>query len=193
MAATKAFYRSISTQNAAELARTMRQANAEMGRDNPEAFFVTLVAAVLDVNTGQLWYCNAGHAAPWVLRPETGAVERLDGDSGPPLCVLDGFPYETSTTRLRPGDTVLMVTDGVTESLDPGGELFGTPRVTALVTDAAHDPARSEPARLIADLVAEVRTFREPFEPADDVTLLAVQWLGPAEAPEPGDPGFSAP
>jgi adenylate cyclase len=193
MAATKAFYRSISTQHAAELARTMREANAEMGRDNPEAFFVTLVAAVLDVNTGQLWYCNAGHEGPWVLRGETGQVERLEEGGGPPLCVLDGFPYETTATRLRPGDTVLMVTDGVTESLDPGGELFGTPRVTALVTEAAQVPARSEPARLIADLVAQVRAFREPFEPADDVTLLAVQWLGTADAPEPGEPGFNAP
>jgi adenylate cyclase len=193
MAATKALYRSISTQHATELARTMREANAEMGRDNPEAFFVTLVAAVLDVNTGELWYCNAGHEAPWVLRPETGQVERLDGASGPPLCVLDGFPYETATARLRPGDTVLMVTDGVTEALDPGGELFGTPRVTTHATEAAQDPTRSEPARLIADLVAQVRTFREPFEPADDVTLLAVQWLGPAETPEPEDSGFSAP
>jgi adenylate cyclase len=193
MAATKALYRSISTQHATELARTMREANAEMGRDNPEAFFVTLVAAVLDVNTGQLWYCNAGHEAPWVLRPETGGVERLEGASGPPLCVLDGFVYETATARLRPGDTVLMVTDGVTESLDPEGELFGTPRVTALVTEAAREATRSEPARLIADLVADVRAFREPFEPADDVTLLAVQWLGPGEAPEPGEPGFSAP
>ena len=96
MAATKAFYRSISTRHATELARTMREANAEMGRDNPEAFFVTLVAAVLDVNTGQLWYCNAGHEAPWVLRPETGTVERLEGAAGPPLCVLDDFAYETA-------------------------------------------------------------------------------------------------
>ena len=65
--------------------------------------------------------------------------------------------------------------------------------MTALVTEAAQEPARSEPARLVADLVAAVRTFREPFEPADDVTLLAVQWLGPPDAAEPGDPGLSAP
>jgi serine phosphatase RsbU (regulator of sigma subunit) len=86
-----------------------------------------------------------------------------------------------------------MVTDGVTEALDPGGDLFGTPRVTALVTEAARVPVRTEPARLVADLVAAVRTFREPFEPADDVTLLAVQWIGPADAREPWNPGLSAP
>jgi CHASE2 domain-containing sensor protein/serine phosphatase RsbU (regulator of sigma subunit) len=193
MAATKAFYRSISTRHATELARTMREANAEMGRDNPEAFFVTLAAAVLDVNTGRLWYSSAGHEAPWILRPETGAVERLEGGAGPPLCVLDDFAYETATARLRPGDTVLMVTDGVTEALDPGGSLFGAARVTGLVTEAAQKPPRSEPARLVADLVAAVRIFREPFEPADDVTLLAVQWLGPPDPAEPEDPGLSAP
>jgi CHASE2 domain-containing sensor protein/serine phosphatase RsbU (regulator of sigma subunit) len=192
MAATKAFYRSISTRHAAELAGTMRDANTEMGRDNPEAFFVTLVAAVLDVNTGRLWFCSAGHEMPWVVRLETGTVERLEGGAGPPLCVLDSFPYETAAAHLRPGDTVLMVTDGVTEALDPGGNLFGTARVTGLVTEAAQEPPRSEPARLVADLVGAVRIFREPFEPADDVTLLAVQWLGPPEI-EPAEPGLSEP
>jgi serine phosphatase RsbU (regulator of sigma subunit) len=86
-----------------------------------------------------------------------------------------------------------MVTDGVTEALDPGGALFGASRVTAFVGEAARVAARAEPARLVADLVAAVRAHREPFEPADDVTLLAVQWLGPADPGEPGEPGFSAP
>ena len=193
MAATKAFYRSISTRHATELDKTMREANTEMGRDNPEAFFVTLVAAVLDVNTGQLWYCSAGHEAPWVVRLETGHVDRLEGASGPPLCVLDDFTYETDVAQLRSGDTVLMVTDGVTEALDPGGGLFGTTRVTALVAKAAVTPALSEPARLVADLVSAVRTFREPFEAADDVTLLAVQWLGPPDGAETRGPEVSEP
>jgi serine phosphatase RsbU (regulator of sigma subunit) len=193
MAATKAFYRSISTRHAAELAGTMRDANAEMGRDNPEAFFVTLVAVVLDVNTGQLWHCSAGHDAPWVVRPEAGTVDRLEGGGGPPLCVLDGFPYETAAGQLRPGDTVLLVTDGVTEADGPRGDLFGTPRVTTLLTDAAVAPARSEPARLVADLVTALRTFRGSVEPADDVTMLAVQWLGPpADMAELADPALSA-
>jgi serine phosphatase RsbU (regulator of sigma subunit) len=184
MAATKALYRSISTRHAAELAATMRDANAEMGRDNPEAFFVTLVAVVLDVNTGRLWHCNAGHEAPWVVRPDTKTVERLEGGGGPPLCVLDGFLYETATAQLRPGETVVLVTDGVTEADGPRGDLFGTPRVTALLTGAAHAPPRSEPARLVADLIGALRTFRGPVEQADDVTLLAVQWLGPPDADE---------
>ena len=189
MAATKAFYRSISTRHATELARTMREANAEMGRDNPEAFFVTLVAAVLDVNTGRLWYCSAGHEAPWIVRPETGTVERLEGGGRPAALRARRLRLRDRRRAAPPGDTVLMVTDGVTEALDPGGGLFGTSRVTSLATDAAGTPARSEPARLVADLVGAVRTFREPFEPADDVTLLAVQWLGPPDQVEAADRG----
>jgi adenylate cyclase len=192
MAATKAFYRSISARHTAELASTMRDANAEMGRDNPEAFFVTLVAVVLDVNTGRLWHCNAGHGAPWIVRSGARAVERLEGGGGPPLCVLEDFAYETATSQLRPGETVLLVTDGVTEANDPRGELFGTPRVTALLTEAAHSPARTEPAQLVADLVTALRTFRGPVEPADDVTLLAVQWLGPGDPGERPDSALSA-
>jgi serine phosphatase RsbU (regulator of sigma subunit)/CHASE2 domain-containing sensor protein len=192
MAATKAFYRSIATRHAAELAATMRDANAEMGRDNPEAFFVTLAAVVLDVSTGKLWHCNAGHEAPWMVRPGTEAVERLEGGGGPPLCVLEDFPYETAAGQLRPGDTVVLITDGVTEAEDARGELFGTPRVTALLAGAARAPGRSEPARLVADLVTALRTFRGPVEPADDVTMLAVQWLGPPDAAEPADALLSA-
>jgi len=88
---------------------------------------------------------------------------------------------------------VLLVSDGVTEAIDPRDDLFGTPRVTALVADAAGAPARSEPARLVADLVAALRTFREPVEPADDVRLLAVQWLGSGDAGRPAEAGLSAP
>jgi serine phosphatase RsbU (regulator of sigma subunit)/CHASE2 domain-containing sensor protein len=192
MAATKAFYRSIATRHAAELAQTMRDANTQMGRENPEAFFVTLVAVVLDVSTGRLWYCNAGHEAPWVVRPAAGAVERLEIGGGPPLCVLEDFPYETAASRLEPGDTVLLLTDGVTEAVNPRGALFGTPRVTTLVAEAARVPSGSEPARLVADLVTALREFREPVEPADDVTLLAVQWLGPVPAEEPTVADLSA-
>lgn len=61
------------------------------------------------------------------------------------------------------------------------------------MTEAARELARGEPARLVTDLVAAVRTVREPFEPADDVSLLAVQWLGPPNPAEPGDAGLSAP
>ena len=140
-----------------------------------------------------VWGPDARLRGLWFDLCQTGDVERLEGGGGPPLCVLEGFPYETATARLRPADTVLLLTDGVTEAIDPRGDLFGTPRVTALVADAARAPTRGEPARLVADLMAAVRTFREPVEPADDVTLLAVQWLGPADAGEPADAGLSAP
>ena len=192
MAATKAFYRSIAMRHAAELAATMRDANAELGRDNPEAFFVTLAAVVLDVNTGRLWHCNAGHEAPWLVRPGAREIERLEGGGGPPLCVLDDFPYETAAAQLQPGETVLLVTDGVTEADGPRGDLFGTPRVTAILAGAAQTPACVEPARLVADLVGALRAFRGPVEPADDVTLLAVQWLGPAETSEPAGATLNA-
>jgi serine phosphatase RsbU (regulator of sigma subunit) len=193
MAVAKALYRSIASRHPSDLARAMREVNAEMSRDNPEAFFVTLVAAVLDVNTGRVWYVSAGHEAPWVVHTDRGEVARLEGSGGPPLCVLEDFVYQTATAALRSGDTVLMVTDGVTEALEPGGELFGTPRVTALLGEAARAPARTEPTRLVADMVSAVRSFREPFEPADDLTLLAVQWLGPPDASPPHGTGVSGP
>jgi serine phosphatase RsbU (regulator of sigma subunit) len=191
MAATKAFYRSISARHATRLAETMREANAEIGRDNPEAFFVTAVAGVLDVTTGRLWYCNAGHETPWVLAPAARAVARLDGVAGPPLCVLDDWAYETVECRLEPGATLLIVTDGVTEATNGAAELFGAGRVTALAGEALRAPGRSEPARLVADLVEAVRRFCGPVEPADDVTVLALRWIGPGAAAPPAPRGVT--
>ena len=119
------------------------------------------------------------------MRPGVGAVERLETGGGRRFQVIEDFRYETATAQLAPGETVLLVTDGVTEGVDRRGDLFGTPRVTALAASAARTPAHSEPARLVADPVTALRTFREPVEPADDVTLLAVQWLGPDRPPSP--------
>ena len=193
MAATKAFYRSISTRHAAELAGTMREANTEMGRDNPEAFFVTLVAAVLDVNTGRLWYCSAGHEMPWIVRLETGTVERLEGGAGPPLCVLDSFAYETATAHLRPGDTVLDGDGRRDRGAGPGGQ-----PVRHRARDGPRDRGRAGAAPQRArstgrrsgggrpDLPGALRARRRRDAARRPVAR-------PAGSVEPAEPGLSAP
>jgi serine phosphatase RsbU (regulator of sigma subunit) len=181
MAATKAFYRSTAARHATRLVETIREVDAELGRDNPEAFFVTLVGAVLDVTTGRLAYVNAGHEAPWRLGGD-GRVARLDGGGGPPLGVLPDFPYEAAEHVLEPDETLLLVTDGVTEMADPHGALFGTARVTELLAAAAGTAGGGEPARLVADLVEALRAFRRSVEPPDDVTILSLRWLGSRRA-----------
>ena len=80
MALSKALYKSAALRSLPDLGRTMMEANVEITRENPELLFVTLIACMLDVDTGELVYCNAGHEPPDLFRP--GAPRALDGAGG---------------------------------------------------------------------------------------------------------------
>ncbi|MEQ9122488.1 MAG: SpoIIE family protein phosphatase, partial [Alphaproteobacteria bacterium] len=132
MAISKQLTKSAALRCSGDVGRVLTEANAEIARDNPAMMFVTVFAGVLDVETGDLDYCCAGHEPPWRVSAG-GAAERLGGDGGPPLCLLDAFDYPTDRIRLAPGDLVVVVTDGVTEAANRTGELFGVVRTEAAV------------------------------------------------------------
>jgi len=95
MAVSKALYKSaaLRMERGADIGEVMRAANAEIARDNPEMLFVTVFAGILDLRTGELNWCNAGHDPPFCLRPGQKIPARLEGESGPPLCVIEGYGY----------------------------------------------------------------------------------------------------
>jgi len=133
--------------------------------------FVTMFLARLDASSGALFYASAGHPTGYVLDAGGRVKARLESNSLP-LGVRD----ETSFTpadpvTLQPGDLVLLLTDGVSEALSPGGELFGAAR--ALETVRAR---RTRPAREIVDaLCRAVSEFTGREVPLDDVTAMAIK------------------
>ena len=139
--------------------------------------FVTVFAAVLDVNTGVLEYCNAGHDRPYVLARAGARPTQLAEGGGPPLCVLDNYEYSAASHRLRPGDTLCLLTDGVTDARDPAGEQFGRARLEACLATLADDASAERVATVLQE---EVRRFVAGAEPADDLAILVVRWEGPA-------------
>jgi serine phosphatase RsbU (regulator of sigma subunit) len=152
-----------------DLGVRLSQANVEVGRDNPAAFFVTAFAGVLDLATGDLDYCNAGHENPWRMQPGGRAARLVDG-GGPPLCVLDDFEYRAAHTRIAPGEIVCVVSDGVTEAAAPSGALYGTARVDAALS-------RVTSAQAVVDtLRADVAAFAAGAPQSDDMTVLALRW-----------------
>jgi serine phosphatase RsbU (regulator of sigma subunit) len=164
----------------ADLGQLMSAANAEVSRDNAQMLFVTAFAGVLDLDTGDLDYCNAGHENPWLLVPAGAAVRRIEDGGGPPLCAVDDFAYRGAHCRMRPGEALCLVTDGVTEAPSAAGELYGGARVERALL-ALPDGAAS--SRAIVDaLCADVETFAAGTEPADDLTVLALRWQGPRAA-----------
>jgi len=175
MALSKALYKSTVLRGLGDLGQIMWHANAEISRENPEQMFVTALACALDVETGELVYCNAGHEAPYALPPAGGAAVRLSAGGGPPLCMLEEFPYEGARHRLSPGASIVLVSDGVTEAVNPEGELFGRPRLERLL--GTLPPALTAEQRVNA-VRDEVRRFSAGAEMADDITILALRWLG---------------
>ncbi len=175
MALSKTLCKSIMMRAAGTVAERLSVANAEIARENPEMLFVTVVAGVLNTATGDLDLCIAGHDAPWLLRPGE-APRELEGVGGPPLCVLDDFDYPTERFRLQAGDVLLLTTDGVTEAMNPDGELYGRAGLLRLAASLAPGVG----AQAVVDALTEdVVRFAAGAEPADDVTVLVLEFRGP--------------
>jgi len=157
-------------------------ANAEVSRDNPGLLFVTAFAMILDLVTGELAYCNAGHEDPFLLAPGSASARRLGGAGGPPLSAVDDFPYRGEHARLAPGEFVCIVTDGVTEAQESGGDLYGAVRVAKLVGRIG---ATSTAVAIVEALLADVSDFAGDAAQGDDRTVLVLRWNGNADVLRP--------
>ena len=150
----------------------LSNAQREIARENPEQLFVTAFAALFDAATGDLEFANAGHEPPFVRAPGS-SPERLAPSGGPPLGAIEGFDYPTGFRRLADGEWLLVVTDGVTEAMNPRREFFGSERLRALLAELPGDIA---PGALIDRVVRSVQAFEDGADRADDVTLLALRF-----------------
>lgn len=177
MAVSKALLKSAALRGGGNMATVLTEANGEIARDNVEEMFVTVLLCSLDLESGRLDYANAGHDAPILLRA-SGGIERLDSAGGPPVCMLDGYDYAGANCILGPGDTLFLYTDGVTEAMDAEGRLYGRDRLCRLLgghTRAMHC------ADIIAAVQQDLKLFGADEERADDITMLALRWRGPAK------------
>ena len=175
MAVSKALAKSSMLRETIGLEHLMTVVNTEISRDNPEDLFVTVVALIVDVRTGAVEYCNAGHEPPLLLRRD-GLSEILNDGGGPPLCVMPDFPYATAAAAFQPGDVIVLVSDGITEAMNPDGVLYGRSRLQTLVQTPSM--FASDVDSMGVEILEEVKTFEAGAEPADDQTLLLVRWRG---------------
>ena len=171
MALCKATIKAAVVAAAAEPAEALRRAAQEIGRDNPETFFVTVFAATLDLHSGRLRYCNAGHEPPYVRRAQ--GLERLPAAPRPPIGVPDAFPYASGSLQLAPGDWICAVTDGVTEAMNARRELYGAQRLVQVLKSL---PLQTSPARINAAVLEDVEGFVAGAAASDDLTLLSLRW-----------------
>ena len=175
MALTKALYKSSAIRRQVSIEKIMTEANAEISRENPAMMFVTALSGILDIRTGVIEFCNAGHDPPILLSPGKD-LSTIKTTGGPPLCVLDDFEYPSDTHQLHPGETIVLFTDGVTEALNPDQELYTSSRLQKLLSGQPHD---SDSESVATEIYADVQAFADGADASDDVTVLVLRYLGP--------------
>jgi serine phosphatase RsbU (regulator of sigma subunit) len=133
----------------------------------PPNMFVTCFYAILDPNSCTLSYANAGHDLPYLWH--AGAAEELRA-RGMPLGLMPGMEYEEKQIVLQEGDSALLYTDGLVEAHDPQREMFGFPRLQALVAEHGEQQALGD------FLMEELYSFvGESWEQEDDITLVTLR------------------
>jgi serine phosphatase RsbU (regulator of sigma subunit) len=158
----------------------LRRANQLLLDDIPPQMFVTCLYGVLDPASGRLRYANAGHNPPYA-RTGDGVVELRA--TGMPLGLMPDMTYEEKEATLGPGDTLLLHSDGLAEAHNPQRQMFGFPRLAALVGGCR------EGQELIDRLLGELEGFTGPgWEQEDDITLVAVQRAAVPAATPPRSP-----
>src|SRR5215207_2750867 len=150
----------------------LRRVNDPLATDIPPTMFVTCFYAILDPKSGSLTYANAGHDLPYLHRL-SGAAEELRA-RGMPLGLMPGMGYEQKQTILNSGEAALLYSDGLVEAHDPEGEMFGFPRLRALL--AEHGTERSLGDFLMKELYSFVG---EGWKQEDDITLLTLRRSAP--------------
>lgn len=152
-------------------AGTIERVNRVLNGRIVEGRFATVFYAVLSPD-GKLLSCNAGNNHPYLVSRD-GSVRRLE-KGGLPIGPFDGATYEEEETTLRPGDTLILYSDGVSDAADANDEAFGEERLLRCLGPACG----MEPEELIEHVLGEIRAFAADRPQFDDITLLVVRYAG---------------
>ena len=170
MAVTRSLFRNVSAHisQPAEIVTALNNAQSE---GNDTSMFVTLFAGVLDLHTGVLDYCNAGHNEPLLVGRD---VSVLTGDTNVVIGIIPNFEYKQQQVTLAPQTTIFLFTDGLNEAEDAVHAQFGDDRIRQ-VAEASAD-RQHQPAVLIRRMTEAVHQFVGDAEQSDDLTMLTIQY-----------------
>lgn len=149
----------------------LTEVNRVLVREKASNMFATCFYGILDLVSGRLEYCRAGHNPPYLARTD-GTVETLDAAGGLPLGMFRKVNYSTATARMAAGDTILLFTDGITEAMNPRLEQYGEERLIELL--GARTAALGAEA-LVKAVTQSATAFAEGAQASDDMTALGVR------------------
>jgi sigma-B regulation protein RsbU (phosphoserine phosphatase) len=156
-----------------DLARLADRFDRELDRNTPRSVYLTLFMGILEEDGRVLRYVNAGHNPQFLIR-RSGAIEPLTS-TGLPIALYAGHGYTEAVARVESGDLLFFYTDGLVETENAAGDMFGAERLQQILAEA-----QSREIDAILHLVdARVRDFRGNVEPIDDATLMALRVTAP--------------
>lgn len=149
--------------------------------DNDALLFVTAFLIILDLATGEIRYANAGHPLPLIASGQ-GEFAFLEAPPGIVLGAVEAARFQMNKRTLEPGDVVVLYTDGITEAMNAGQELFSEGRLKSRLAGLAD----RGPERIVHDLREGVKVFVQGTAPSDDITVVALRLKKAAGRPAGG-------
>ena len=172
MAVTRSLFRNVSAHES-EPHLIVKALNVAQSEGNDTSMFVTLFVGVLDLKTGRLDYCNAGHDAPLLIGND---VTILPCQSNVVIGIIPDFEFEKQQTMLAPQSTIFLFTDGLNEAENTRQEQFGDQRIMG-IAQSLTVMGDYRPANVVAKMGEAVHSFVGNAEQSDDLTMLAIQYI----------------
>jgi sigma-B regulation protein RsbU (phosphoserine phosphatase) len=172
MAVTRTLFRNIAA-HTSKPDNIVEALNDSISEGNDANMFITVFVGALDLPTGRLRYCNAGHDSPFIQ------ATRLRCDSNIPIGIIPGRKYSQQETKVAPGTTIFLYTDGLTEAENETHELFGRTRVANIIesfVQSSQNESEGSPQELIEGMIDAVHQFVGETEQSDDLTMLAIKY-----------------
>jgi sigma-B regulation protein RsbU (phosphoserine phosphatase) len=150
----------------------LERTNSILVDERRTGLFVTVVCGVLDLDTGSFTFANAGHEMPILARPGVGEPTQVPG-GGPLVGVFGRLDLKPETIEIRPGERLVLYTDGMTDAQAPSGERYGEARLLDTIRTTSSGPAE-DTCRAVID---GVLGFQGDADPADDLAFLVLRRL----------------
>jgi sigma-B regulation protein RsbU (phosphoserine phosphatase) len=173
MAVTRSLFHNISA-HVTEPSAIVYALNNAMTEGNDTSMFVTIFMGVLDLQTGHLYYCNAGHNSPLLVGHDVSELPCL---SNLPVGIYPDFQFEQQEIDIDPQTTIFLFTDGLNEAEDAKQNQFGDQRVLAVANRVLAE-GQQQPLNIIFEMSQAVHQFVGGAEQSDDRTMLAIQYKG---------------
>jgi sigma-B regulation protein RsbU (phosphoserine phosphatase) len=151
----------------------LTRVNEDLSLENPSVMFVTLFLGILDIRTGEIEYCNAGHNPPYVLGVD-GSVKPVAPTGGIIVGIEEDAIYQSKKLVLERGEAIFVFTDGVTEAMNPGKELFSEERLEKRLATIGGRPLET----IVWDIMTSLESFSRGDPQADDITMLVLRFFG---------------